>query len=69
MHAMRYCRYIFEIICVALFTIDLVVRGFGASFGGKGKIFFSSFLNWVDLAAIAPVRASSGMHCANLSIL
>ena len=48
-------RYVFEVVCVLLFTVDLVVRGIGATFGGKARAFFCGFLNWIDLLAILPV--------------
>jgi hypothetical protein len=43
-----------EIICVALFTADLVVRGVGAVAAGLTKDFFGEFMNWIDFLAIAP---------------
>jgi hypothetical protein len=45
---------VFEVICVAAFTVDFVVRLGGSLYRSQFSTFSSQFLNWVDVVAIAP---------------
>lgn len=46
--------WLIEVVCVILFTIDLVVRMFGAIGAGKANLFFNDAMNYIDFLAIFP---------------
>jgi len=43
-----------EIVCVVLFSIDMVIRFGGAAAAGKAEAFFGDGMNWIDFLAIFP---------------
>ena len=43
-----------EVIMVSLFTVDFIIRGFGAGLAGQAKRWLHDPMNWVDFLAIAP---------------
>jgi hypothetical protein len=46
--------WVTEVVCVVLFTADLLVRGLGAAFANKGGAFLNDAMNYIDFLAIFP---------------
>jgi len=47
-----------EVFCVSCFTVDFVMRLVGSLYARLFKVFYSDFMNWIDLLAIAPFYVS-----------